>query len=475
MGLSAKHIRQQTVARYDFTGGLNLTTVAEMIGDNQMAEAVNVEIDRATGSLKTACGAVCIYKSPVPIRALLYDSINSRYLIVSGEDVYRSNLASSVHVGKLTGKRFPVYTAWEDGILIASGGKLQYWNGKRLLTIKDSPENCNGVYIRAGCVFVYHGNEIRHSAVGDEENWTEDNNVDSASKFVEAGYKDGGEIIGLANLSSDVLIIKSNGRVYRLSGEYPNWSIREISRNVDCLNSTSYCAVANSVLILGANKLQAINTSQEYGDMKAVNVAQNVTNLFYRMTPANARLVFVAPLNQVWMLGGARERIVVYDLTFNAFTERQFNSEIVDVVSVNDAVFVVRKDKVTQLEESVFSDEVFCKSEAPLSWRFMGKRMTSYYEYLLKRMRATYIPLDCAGEAKVSVGDIFLKPRPAPPSPLVLDNHELVYGNERLIFPIENYFEDTRCVYRNHYLDVSGSGDGSPVILLKIEFDVAEV
>ena len=47
MNLSAKH--QQSVVTYgDFTGGLNTTTVPEMIAENQMADCVNMEFNRTT-------------------------------------------------------------------------------------------------------------------------------------------------------------------------------------------------------------------------------------------------------------------------------------------------------------------------------------------------------------------------------------------------------------------------------------------
>ena len=76
-------------------------------------------------------------------------------------------------------------------------------------------------------------NNVRYSGVGDETNWVEDTNDDSSAKFLEVGYKDGGKLFGMINLSSDVLLVKDNRRLYRLNGEYPNWSLNEVSRNVE--------------------------------------------------------------------------------------------------------------------------------------------------------------------------------------------------------------------------------------------------
>lgn len=49
MRLATKHANQQTVTLYDFTGGLNTSTTEETIADNQLAVAVNVEVDSVTG------------------------------------------------------------------------------------------------------------------------------------------------------------------------------------------------------------------------------------------------------------------------------------------------------------------------------------------------------------------------------------------------------------------------------------------
>lgn len=475
MGLSTKHPNQQTIILNNFTEGLNATTVPEMIGDNQLCDAVNVGLDAATGSLCTLCGTETLYRTPddLKIRSMLYDKINNHFFFVSGKELYRTTFVRHIHVGTLSGNHIPIYTEWEDGILIASGGKMQYWNGKALSPIDKSPDVCEGVYVRAARVLVYHENEIRYSAVGDEEDWTEDNNVDSASKFIEAGYKDGGSIVGMVNLSSDILILKSNDRVYRLSGEYPNWAIREVGRNIDCLGRNCYCAVTNSVLVLGNNKVQMINTTQEYGDMKADNVAQNVVNLFCQLSMQPLpRIIFVPTLNQVWILGTIG-MVTVYDLNFNCFYQRRFNADIVDVVSVGDTVYIIKENCISKLVPYMFVDE-----DKPLLWKFWAKRKVSYYDYLLKRVQISYVPLLEEGEqgaAEVSVGMVVLRPSPAPLSPLVYENDEEVYENERLVYPIQNQMENIRQVYRSRYLDVKGKGTGSGVIFDKIMFDIAEV
>ena len=217
MKLGVKHQNQQTLVRADFSGGLNTSANVDGIAENQLSVAVNVEVDHATGRLKTVAGTTDILFLD-NIFAAMYDEINKTLLLVTADKtVYATDLNTVRTLGSLNGNLYPISASWEDGLLIASGDKLQYFNGESLLTI-NSP-NATSVYIRAGRVLVTDENNVRYSGVGDETNWTEDTNDDSSSKFVEAGYKDGGKLIGMVNLSQDILLIKNNHRLYRLSGE----------------------------------------------------------------------------------------------------------------------------------------------------------------------------------------------------------------------------------------------------------------
>ena len=389
MKLSNKHGDAATrIIRADFSGGLNTAANSDGIAENQLADCLNVEADRNTGRLKTVAGTVDVFKSETEIYAAMYDEINRVFLLVDTEKNIRvlnpRNLEVGDSLGTLSGVLYPVATSWENGILIASGGKLQYYDGTGLVT-EDSPSAAS-VYIRAGRVLVTENSNIRYSGVGDETNWTENTDDDSSSKFVEAGYKDGGKIIGMSNLSQDILIIKDNGRIYRLSGEYPDWAINEVSRNVECSGRMSYCAVADSVFVLGKNEVQVLQTTQSYGDVKPSNVASLVVNEIQKL-PANAIMRFVPPLNQIWCVG-TDGIVMLYSLDSQAWFKRKFNSPVVDIISVGDEVFVIKPTGISKLDEGTFFD-----SDMALEWRFQGQRLISQHDYLLKRTQVSVIPL----------------------------------------------------------------------------------
>lgn len=500
MKLGNKHGETQTtVVRADFSGGLNTTANLDGIAENQLSLALNVEVDHATGRLRTVAGTTDVLRF-ANIFAAAYDEINHVLLLVTQDRrVYALNNYGFVlgPFGTLSGSLYPISTSWEDGLLLASGGKLQYFNGTTLDTIADSP-NATGVYVRAGRVLVTDDNNVRYSGVGDETNWTEDTNDASSSKFVEAGYKDGGKLIGMVNLSTDVLLVKDNRRLYRLSGEFPNWSIVEVSRNVEVSGRLGYCAVTDSVFILGRNAVQNVQTTNAYGDMKPQNVATLITSEIQQL-PANAMLRYVPPLEQIWAISG--KVALMFDLVTNSWYKREFNSPVVDVISVGDTVFVIKTDRVSKLDSGTFYD-----SGRPLQWKWQAQRLVSQHEYLLKRTQVTVIPLSTllyAGQIRVGAVIVGL-PLPERNSKIyrnrsriyknhvkicligrrrfvyskseyIFENLEPIYGNPQKIFSRPTIIKESRNVFRSRFIDVGGRGSVGGVVFVAVTLDIAEV
>lgn len=496
MKLSNKHLNPSTIIRADFSGGLNLTANVDGILENQLADALNVEVEHNTGRLKTVAGTSDVWQTDKKIFAAMYDEINKKILVVTDDkNVYIAN--SWKRLGSLTGSLYPICTSWEDGLLISSGDKLQYFNGEKLLTLT-SP-SCSSVYIRAGRVLLTDEKNVRYSGVGDETNWMEDTNDDSSSKWIEAGYKDGGKFLGMANLSQDILLIKDNHRVYRLSGEFPNWSIAEVSRNVECSGRLSFCTVADSVFILGKNEVQVIQTTQSYGDVKPENVASLVVSEVQKL-PTDALMRYVPPLNQIWCIG-RDGKILFYDLSTKSWFRRQFNSKIIDVISVGDEVFVIKPDRISKLDENTFYD-----SGEPLRWQFKAQRLVSQHEYLLKRTQISIIPFSSLlYSGQINVGGVCV-PFPIPMrniriyknfSPvyknhtkicltarmtftymkgeLIYNNLTPIYGNTEKIFSRPTFIKESRNVFRSRFIDVFGRGSCGGFLLNGIILEVAEV
>lgn len=481
MRLGTKHQNQFQVVYGDFSGGLNTSASRDRIADNQLSFATNVEVDHATGQLRTVAGTVTLMKFR-DIFAAMYDAINRKLLVVQNDkEVYVLDLETRKYnrCGILTGDLYPITTSWEDGLLIASGGKLQYYNGEKLLTLEKSPTSTS-VYVRAGRILVSDDTNVYYSSVGDEETWQEDTNDDSSGIFVEAGYKDGGKLLAMVNLSTDVLMIKNNRHVYRLSGEYPNWQISEVSRNVEVSGRMSICSVADSVYILGRNEVQRLQTTADYGDMKPENVATLITSEI-QLLPENALLRFLPPLGQIWAIKG--DVALVLDLVTNSWFKRKFNSAIVDVIPVGTDVFVIKQDRVSKLYGSSFRD-----SDLPLNWKWQGKRLISHYDYFLKRLSVSFSPTNLEHTGQVRAGAVIVNlpikngklagvrhQFTLDVSPPIYENYDPIYGNEDPIFSLPTIIAENHNVFRNKFLDVGGNGNQGGITFNSVTLDLVEV
>lgn len=501
MRLATKHPSQQTTVLEDFSGGLNKAASAGSIAPNELSDVLNMELDSATNHLRTVSGTVDVMQfTSKTIYAAAWDEINGKAILVDTDrNVYATDLATTQQIGKLTGALYPICASWEDGLLLASGGNLQYYNGSTLTTLTASPANCRGVYTRAGRVVVFTENEVHYSAVGDETNWTQDDNDASSSVWVEAGYKDGGQFIGMASLSSDIIILKNNRRVYRLNGEFPNWQIAEISRNVECVGRRSFDAMADNLIVLGKYEVQALSTTQNYGAIKPQNIGTKIVPELAGL-PDDAIVRYLPPLQQVWAIGSGGN-VLVYDTVHGAWFKRRFNTEVIDVVPVGDAVFIVRPDRISKLSDSSAMD-----AGKEMLWQFTAKQLVSQHDFLLKRTQVTVVP--CRADmynGQISVGAVVIGLPLATQSFKIWHNHTKIhnnrfkvngaarargvyargeqiyrnpapiYNNHRKIFSRRDVTKESRNVYRDKYLSVRGHGSSGGFILNSIVLDIVEV
>lgn len=590
MNLDTKN--QQSIVSYsDFTGGLNTTTVPEMIAPNQMADCINMEFDRTTGALQTCCGTATVFQCPddITIDKLWYDEINNMFLFTDAntKSIYASRLVdmAGTHpydrekVGSLSGEMPPTAVMWENGLLIASGGRLQYWDGLELVniainvvddmnnsgswekigtklakkewktknkyevgnrvmydgkfyccleehvsgefdetkwqvlnsrvfaaetdydkwdyvkhgkyfylctqkhtSIADAPAVCNGVFIKGGRVWIWHDYRLECSGVGDERCWWDDSNDDSTAKWIDVGYKEGEKeksyIAGACALSSDIVIIKNDGKVYRLAGDFPDWALKEIARNLTLLNPQCYCAIQDGVFIVGREGMWLLHTTVDYGDVQPTNVANSIMGLLGTLSIEKTYIKFLPSLNQIWV-AGFKNRFIVFDLNFKAFIQREFNSEVNDICLYKEYFMLTRKHRVTELMQGIFEDEKYSEDESKMRWKIVAKSHTSFWDFLLKRMRMTYVPLlDKFKEATLITAEGRIRidiPESKKKADPIFGSPTLIYGWEAPIFPINTQFITKWMVYRNRIFGIELKGEGSAVMINRIDSAIAEV
>lgn len=590
MRLSTKHANQQTISFSDFSGGLNTTDAVEMLAQNELARAVNVEIYK--GQLKTVAGTKTVYSDEgKAFNYIIYDAIESKILVTdTAHNVYLLEDGTLTLKGQLTGVSSVVYAAWEDGVLIASGGRMQYYHGGTLETISnsfsddiakwtettlqtwaastaytagslvtydskyyvcslehtsgtefkadnwnevtisvwafnttytknvsvvkaddkyyvanithtsitDAPSACRGVFVKEGRVWTYYGDELHASAVGDETSWTSDSNDSSSAQWLQIGYKDGGSIVGVCSLSSDTLIFKDNHHAYHLAGSFPDWTVSEIGRQVDCKGFNCCVALGNSTVVLGKTKVQNVAVTDTYGDMMATDISakvvSNITNL-----PSDVRMRYIPQLNQVWLM--QRDTAFLFlDVNTGGWFERRYATSAVDAVEADEQVYVLKEHSVAILDSANMTDEGIA-----LRWQFQPKTLMSNNAYLIKRIRVDTTPIHLNyADGTFTVGHVKAGLAQPPTAYCIYHDYTGIYRSRRLIYnekhtalytnsdevydnpeyiyhstvqlkSVDMFRSDVRCVDRERGVKVLGRGAGGMTIFNAIGFDIAEV
>ena len=265
----------------NFAGGLNFLQSPENIADNELAECVNMTYSSSPGKLRTRAGigdALATYTSNVT--GLVWYK-NGLYASTSDKQfwhVWLNGEATPALVGTLTGSFRPQFCEYGGELFIATHGQLQKFDGTTLTTITDAP-NADVVYARAGRVFCsYSGSDTLHgSAVGDGETWTIPlSPTDSDPVEINIGYKVAGNIYAILPALTDVIIFKTDG-IFRLIGEYPDWSIKEVARDERICNRHCVVDVAGYVFYLERSKgLRLLQGTQGYEEIAPADTVQKV-------------------------------------------------------------------------------------------------------------------------------------------------------------------------------------------------------
>lgn len=464
MRLSKRHANQQTISYRDFSGGLNTTDATESIAPNELARAVNVCLDKSTGLLQTIAGTDVVYRDndyefdclivdplyeTILISTLSQDLIqvdrwkgvyvvddngteyagehqNVQPLVIDGDG---TQYTVNSHIGKLTGPLHASYAAWENGLLIASGGKLQYYYDGTLETLNESPSVCNGVFVRDGRVWTWHDDRIELSAVGDEHDWTHDNNVPSSAQYVDIGYKDRGNIKGIVALSSDVVIFKDNGHAYHLLGQYPDWQVKSIGRQLGIKNYDCCINVSNSVLVLGDGRIQSIEVTQDYGDMKAKELSSKVEQEV-SLLDSDTRVRYVPLENEVWFIGTVDNEFLTLNVDTGGFYKRRYSTKTRDVATLKEDTYILKEHCLTKVNNNhMMTDE-----GTPLEWEFQTATMVTYNDVLVKRVYVDTTPIfDIFSDQRFKFGDVEIFGGLPPTARFIFHNYGNIYHNRRYI------------------------------------------
>ena len=390
------------------TGGVNISQAPEQIADTEMQQAQNFIYAIDSKRLKGRGGLGLLNTMNETIRDMWYDVDNNVLLLFTTTfKAYRYVMGQTpTYIGKLNGSYSPMCAKFMDKIWIASGGKLQYYDytqNAELQTVSDSP-TCSMVFQRFSRIAVSQDgtNGFYLSSVGDGTEWAEDTNRADKKQWLDVGYGDSGTITAIVPLATDIIFIKSNGKIYQLSGDAdPNdWQVTEIANGTDPAGTNCAVNIGNSVVFLSIRGLKSLAAVMEYGNIATADIGDKFNGLitdnmyeprFYHLQRHS--LLLIRPTSDY-------SYFVAYNYQLGSATTLKFNMDIDAICETSDDILVSSENKIYQWDDR-YTDDDGKKIEYVLQ-----PKATMGMEQMLMKAIDTKFSSDYSGKAIVQEGTL---------------------------------------------------------------------
>lgn len=409
MRRTAKHNATQ-IAFNDFTGGINVMSDGDMIAQNEMQVCQNLWFTGFQRSLAPRGG---LSKPKVDlgeeIMSVHYDIDTNTFLVFTIDGgIYRVVTIDkpAEKIGQLTGTKRPMCAKFQDRIWIASGEHIQYYDyaeTESISTVMSSPK-CDIVFQRFArlCVAMTGSDRITYSATGDGETWSTDDNDSSSAQWIDVGYGDSGDIIAVAPLSTDLMIIKNNGLIYQLTGDadVSSWAVYRIASDTDAVGRQAAVPIGNDVVFVTRGGLRTLATTMDYGNIATGDIGEKFSTLVTQsqyeprlFTLRRRKLLLIRP-NADW------HYLIAFNYSVGAATTLCFDVPVTDIVETTDKILVASGNYLYEL-----SDECLDDNGEPIEFRIKFKDTVST-EKIIARAVDTDMDATTAGKLHLKLNNL---------------------------------------------------------------------
>lgn len=405
--------REQQMTAYsfsDFSGGMNTAQPPEQIADNEAELIMNYEYDYNRLRMRGGTSAPLVSVDD-SIKSFYYDAATEAYLLFgAGTDKVKGNIylayigEPATLVGQLTGNERPVCCKFDGCIYIASGDKLQYFDYEQLFTVESS-KLCDNVFERFGRLVTTHRGDdnLYYSATGDAKSkdaWTDNSNDDSSSKWLEVGYKDDGDIITCKPMANDLLVFKTNGRIYSVSGEYPAWNVSQVGEKSYAEDiQKSIDIVGDSVAFITRNGIRSVDTVQTYGNFTMNEIGYkfnksltaNISNPMC-WNAVSKRQLIIRPSSS------NKKLLFIYQYNMMAGYELEFPFDIDDMAETSNGIIILSGNALYR-----WSFEYSTDNGQPIKTKLVTRRLTTAVAFYTRKYDIQ-IEGDVNGVVNLTVG-----------------------------------------------------------------------
>lgn len=361
-----KHEAKQVLEFSDNTGGINISKEPDKIADNECVDATNFQFNFYTGRFCTrpAIGTPIDTESQ-PITHVWYDSSTRlTYFFVGGASQKKTikmlnGAGTIVTLGTTTGTLDkPKCLNFGGNVFIASGRKLQAYlvqppqwlisqrnklvtlDGSSVAdgTLNNSP-NVDVLYYKSGrLVCAASGDDtIYYSSVGDALSEKaigidyDDPDDESSAKYISnVGADDAGKFLTIMPMSTDIVVFKTSGNVYTVSGEAPNWYISLVGTNSDAVGGDAFVSFANDIAFVSTQGLRKLTNSATYGNYSTEEFGGKC-NPDIMDGVSNPWVADLRDRRQMVVAKNNYSGLYVFHYNLGAFTKWEFND-----ITIND-------------------------------------------------------------------------------------------------------------------------------------------
>ena len=379
-----------------------------------MAQSIeNMEFDAEGNRLKTRRGLGSpLYTFPADILYIWYDyGLNSYIIFLKNKNVYTYEYGKTpVFIGQINGDTThrPYLARYTNAngtkLLIASGGTLQYYDySGTSINTDDKYPVCDTVMERFSRMLVTDAstNNIKYSGIADPFNWTENSNDASAMKDLDVG--DVASVTGIYPLASELILFKSNGRIYKVANEPEDWNVNLIGTDSDFISRDAITNLGNDVVYFSRQGLRSLSTTETYGNFTNDEIGEAM-NPEMKSDTSDPWMFKSLRTHQLFINPNNGKNLYVYHYQLKAFTKWIFPTPIQTMAEGIEKTLVGCGKELFTLTEENHTDVVAGK-ENKIHQRIVSailwnqNLMTLYRSHLM-------IESDKPGSAHLQVNDV---------------------------------------------------------------------
>lgn len=372
-----RHARTQ-VAFTPLTGGINCADSPDRIADGEMTDCINFLYPEGSQTLSPRGGLSPVASFPASIHALWYDTdTNIIFIFLADRSIYHCTLGSEPHrLGTLSGTRLPSCVKFQNKLYIASGDRLQVYDYADDLQTIDTAPSADLLFVRGGRLLAARtgSDRLRFSAIGDAAAWDTDTNDPSSGAWLDIGYGDSGDIIAIVPLAADLIILKSNGCIYQLSGDATSasWRVTQLASDTDPVGQRTAAHLKGSVVYLSSRGLVSLAATADYGNITARDLADKLRPLLAE--PTETARIF--PLKRRGLLlirpHTDKSKLVAFHIATGVATRLAFALPVADICESTSDLLLAADRTLYRLTEEALTDD-----GAPITYRIALRHLRS--------------------------------------------------------------------------------------------------